>query len=53
MAEDQNRTFFGPRMLCLMNQSNCDSYIVLRFWESDIKKDLQKCVDTICKYCGR
>ena len=53
MAEDQDRTFFGPRMLCLMNQSNCDSYIVLRFWESDIKKDLQKCVDTICKYCGR
>ena len=45
--------FSDPRMLCLMNQSNCDSYIVLRFWESDIKKDLQKCVDTICKYCGR
>ena len=28
-------------------------WLVLRFWESDIKKDLQKCVDTICKYCGR
>ena len=27
-------------------------WLVLRFWESDIKKDLQKCVETICKYCG-
>ena len=28
-------------------------WLVLRFWESDIKKDLQKCVDTVCEYCGR
>lgn len=28
-------------------------WLVLRFWESDIKKDLQKCVDTICQYCGK
>lgn len=28
-------------------------WIVLRFWESDIKKDLQKCVDMVCDYCGR
>lgn len=28
-------------------------WLVLRFWESDIKKDLQKCVDMICEYCGR
>ena len=28
-------------------------WLVLRFWESDIKKDLQRCVDTVCEYCGR
>lgn len=28
-------------------------WLVLRFWESDIKKDLQKCVDMICEYCGQ
>lgn len=28
-------------------------WLVLRFWESDIKKNLQKCVDTICQYCGK
>ena len=28
-------------------------WLVLRFWESEIKKDLQKCVDTVCKYCGK
>lgn len=28
-------------------------WLVLRFWESDIKKDLQRCVDTICEYCGK
>lgn len=28
-------------------------WIVLRFWESDVKKNLQKCVDTVCEYCGR
>ena len=28
-------------------------WLVLRFWESDIKKDLQKCVDMICEYCGK
>ncbi len=27
-------------------------WVVLRFWESDIKKEMQKCVDTICEYCG-
>lgn len=26
-------------------------WLILRFWESDIKKDLNKCVDTIMKYC--
>ena len=25
-------------------------WLVLRFWESDIKKDLEKCVDEIMKY---
>lgn len=28
-------------------------WLVLRFWDSDIKKDLQKCVDIVCNYCGR
>ncbi len=28
-------------------------WVVLRFWESDIKKDLKKCVKTVCEYCGR
>lgn len=28
-------------------------WLVLRFWESDIKKNLESCVDTICSYCGR
>lgn len=28
-------------------------WLVLRFWESDIKKNLQKCVDMICEYCGK
>lgn len=28
-------------------------WIVLRFWESDIKKNLQQCVDIVCEYCGR
>lgn len=28
-------------------------WLVFRFWESDIKKDLQWCVDTVCEYCGR
>lgn len=28
-------------------------WLVLRFWESDIKKDLQNCVDMICEYCGK
>ena len=28
-------------------------WLVLRLWESDIKKDLQKCVDMICEYCGQ
>ena len=27
-------------------------WLVLRLWESDIKTDLQRCVDTICEYCG-
>ena len=25
-------------------------WLVLRFWESDVKKDLEKCVDEIMKY---
>ena len=28
-------------------------WLVLRFWESDIKKNLQKCVDIVCEYCGK
>ena len=28
-------------------------WLVLRFWESDIKKDLHKCVSEICEYCGK
>ena len=28
-------------------------WLVLRFWESDIKKGLQKCVGMICEYCGQ
>lgn len=28
-------------------------WLVLRFWDSDIRKDLQKCVDTVCEYCGK
>ena len=27
-------------------------WIVLRFWESDVKKDLDTCVKTILKYLG-
>jgi DNA mismatch endonuclease (patch repair protein) len=28
-------------------------WLVLRFWTSDIKKDLQTCVAMVCEYCGR
>ena len=28
-------------------------WLVLRFWESDIKKDLQRCVDLVCEYRGK
>lgn len=28
-------------------------WIVLRFWDSDIKKNLESCVETICDYCGK
>lgn len=27
-------------------------WLVLRFWESDIKKNLQQCIDIVCGYCG-
>jgi DNA mismatch endonuclease (patch repair protein) len=27
-------------------------YVVLRFWEHDIKKDVGKCVDTVLSYIG-
>lgn len=27
-------------------------WLVLRFWESEIKNDLQKCVNCIFEYCG-
>ena len=27
-----------------------DGWIVLRYWESDIKKDLDKCVEDILEY---
>lgn len=28
-------------------------WLVLRFWETDIKKNPDKCADQICAYCGR
>ena len=28
-------------------------WLVLRFWENDIKKSLQECVDDVCRHCGR
>lgn len=28
-------------------------WLVLRFWESDIKKDLQGCVNIVLEYCGK
>ena len=28
-------------------------WLVLRFWEGDIRKDLAKCVAEVCDYCGR
>lgn len=28
-------------------------WLVLRFWESDIRKDLEKCVTQVCEYCGK
>ncbi len=28
-------------------------WLVLRFWESDIKRSLQDCVDEVCRLCGR
>ena len=28
-------------------------WLVLRFWESDIRKDLEKCVAQVCEYCGK
>jgi len=28
-------------------------WLVLRFWERDIRKDLAKCVVEICAYCGK
>ncbi|WP_294157815.1 very short patch repair endonuclease [uncultured Selenomonas sp.] len=28
-------------------------WLVLRFWESDIRKDLEKCVLQVCEYCGK
>ena len=28
-------------------------WLVLRFWESDVKKDLDRCVKTIFQYMGR
>lgn len=28
-------------------------WLVLRFWESDIKKDLEKCIEVVCDFCGK
>ncbi len=28
-------------------------WLVLRFWEGDIQKNLAKCVAEVCDYCGR
>ncbi len=28
-------------------------WLVLRFWENDIKKSLQVCVDEVCRQCGK
>ena len=28
-------------------------WLVLRFWESDIRKDLEACVAQVCEYCGK
>ena len=36
MAENQDGTFSDPRILCLMNQANGDSYIVLWFFLKDM-----------------
>ena len=27
-------------------------WLVLRFWENDIKKSLQECVDDVCRHCS-
>lgn len=28
-------------------------WLVMRFWETDIKKDPDSCADKICAYCGK
>lgn len=28
-------------------------WLILRFWESEIKRNVQQCVGIICKYCGK
>ncbi|MGN8836816.1 very short patch repair endonuclease [Mitsuokella jalaludinii] len=28
-------------------------WLVLRFWESDIRKDLEACASVVCDYCGK
>lgn len=28
-------------------------WLVLRFWESDIRKDLEACTSVVCDYCGK
>lgn len=32
------------------NKLEQDGWLVLRFWESDIKKNLERCVETVCQY---
>lgn len=27
-------------------------WLVLRFWSSDVEKDLERCVAEVCEYCG-
>lgn len=56
---DSNKEYWQKKLKCNVERDrrvNDDltdmGWLVLRFWESDIKKDLQKCVDIVCEYCG-
>lgn len=54
-----NKEYWQKKLMCNVARDKAVNdeltemgWLVLRFWESDIKKDLQRCVDTICEYCG-